>query len=196
MTTLAYVEPCAHCAGSGRPDAAVPTCRTARDRCLGCGGSGQRAVTHLVTVQLSWGGLFDGRPHDGLVHLVRGTTRGTPGPLLCGIDHHAPDGPGFSVGGGISGPGVTNTPCDGCVAAARSAFAGLPITGMRELSAPAAAAAGHVIARDVVEPEASRLRRDAVNAEEHLWMRCQDALYGTPHNGDDAHHEIEPGAGR
>jgi hypothetical protein len=56
--------------------------------------------------------------------------------------------------------------------------------------------AGHVIARDVVEPEASRLRRDAVNAEEHLWMRCQDALYGTPHNRDDAHHEIEPGAGR
>lgn len=101
-------------------------------------------VTYLSTVQLSWGGLFDSRPHDGLVHLVRGTRHGTPGKLLCGIDQHAKDGPGFSVGGGVSGPDINQVPCPGCVKAAKREFPDLPISGMRVASEPIAIAVGTV----------------------------------------------------
>lgn len=92
-----------------------------------------QAVTdtvYLSTLQFSWGGLFDSRPADGKAHLVRGAKRGTPGPTLCGIDRFAKDGPGWSVGGGVSGPGITHTPCEGCVAEARKTYPGLPITGL------------------------------------------------------------------
>lgn len=89
-------------------------------------------VTHLSTLQFGWGGLFDSRPADGYqAHLVRGTRRGTPGPTLCGIDRFAPDAPGWSVGGGISGPNITHQPCAACVAAARAQFPGL---GSQEVS--------------------------------------------------------------
>lgn len=96
-------------------------------------------VTGLCTLQFSWGGLFDGQPADGYaVHLIRETRRGTPGPTLCGIDRFAPDAPGWSRGGGISGPGITHKPCPGCAAAAREQFPGLPVTdgiGAREMAA-------------------------------------------------------------
>lgn len=99
-------------------------------------GLRDREVVALSTVQLSWGGLFDSQPHDGLVHLVRVTRHGTPGALLCGIDRFAKDGPGFSVGGGVSGPNIKQTPCAGCVEVASRDFAGLPISGMREAREP------------------------------------------------------------
>jgi len=87
-------------------------------------------ITALCTLQFSWGGLFDGRPADGYtVHLVRQAATGTPGPTLCGIDRFADDSPGWSVGGGISGPGITHKPCPGCATAAREQFPGLPVTG-------------------------------------------------------------------
>lgn len=86
----------------------------------------------LCTLQFSWGGLFDGRPADGYaVHLVRQKAcGGTPGPTLCGIDRFAEDAPGWSVGGGLSGPGITHAPCPGCATAAREQFPGLPVAGM------------------------------------------------------------------
>jgi hypothetical protein len=87
-------------------------------------------VTSLVTLQFSWGGLFDGRPADGhQVHLVRSTSRGTPGPTLCGIDRFAPETPGWSIGGGLDGHGITHKPCRGCVTTAHTEFPGLPISG-------------------------------------------------------------------
>ena len=63
-------------------------------------------VIALSTLQFSWGALLNWSPADDgfMVHLVRATKRGTPGPVLCGIDRFAQDGPGWSVGGGISGP--------------------------------------------------------------------------------------------
>lgn len=95
------------------------------------------AVIQLVTLQFAWGGLFDSRPADSLIHLVRGTDRGTPGPTLCGIDRFAKDAPGWSVGGGVSGPGIDLAPCQGCADAARAGYAGLPVVdgvGGREMA--------------------------------------------------------------
>ncbi len=87
-------------------------------------------ITALCTLQFSWGGLFDGRPADDYtVHLVRQAGRGTPGPTLCGIDRFAKDAPGWSVGGGISGPGIVHKPCPGCAQAGREQFPGLPVSG-------------------------------------------------------------------
>lgn len=91
--------------------------------------SGSLPVLALETLQFSWGGLWDGRLADGLVHLVRNTGRGTPGPTLCGVDRFAKDGPGFSVGGGISGPGIALAACGGCVESALREFPMLPIRG-------------------------------------------------------------------
>lgn len=87
-------------------------------------------VTSLVTLQFHTGGLFDSRPVDNYtVHLVRSTDRGTPGPTLCGIDRFAPDGAGWSIGGGTTGPGIKHRPCDGCVKTAQSEFPDLPVRG-------------------------------------------------------------------
>lgn len=97
-------------------------------------------VAALCTLQFSWGGLFDSQPADDYaVHLVRKRAGGTtPGPTLCGLDRFADDGPGWSVGGGIHGPGITHPPCPGCATAARDQFPGLPVTGSvgaREMAA-------------------------------------------------------------
>lgn len=95
-------------------------------------------VRCLVTLQFSK--QFD----DYAVHLVRVTNRGTPGPTLCGIDrfprdaNNVPTGPGWSVGGGVSGRGIEHKPCGGCVDTARREFPGLPVsgpTGAREIAA-------------------------------------------------------------
>lgn len=99
-------------------------------------------ITYLATLQFSWGGLFDGTPADRLIHLVRGTERGTPGATLCGVDRFAKDAPGWSVGGGVDGPGMVHTPCPDCVEVARRDFSGLPVKGMSCLSKPMAAALG------------------------------------------------------
>ncbi|HEY3958697.1 MAG TPA: hypothetical protein VGM53_35495 [Streptosporangiaceae bacterium] len=95
-------------------------------------------VTALVTLQFTWGGLFDASPAGDLIHLVRSTARGTPGPTLCGVDRFAPGGPGWSVGGGVDGPGIILQPCPGCVSTARASFPGLPVSGIvggRQLAA-------------------------------------------------------------
>jgi hypothetical protein len=86
-------------------------------------------VTGLITLQFAWGGLIGAKPADGLIHLLRSTGRGTPGPTLCDIDRFADDSPGWSVGGGVTGPGITLTPCPGCASAARENFPGLPVSG-------------------------------------------------------------------
>lgn len=123
-------------------------------------------VTHLHTLQFSWGGLLDATPADNLGHLVRGTKRGTPGPALCGIDRFAKDAPGWSVGGGVVPHGVTAfKPCAGCAEVASRDFPGLPVVGMRQLAEPLAAAASTTMVRyssDVAEAGAPRSARDAV----------------------------------
>jgi hypothetical protein len=97
-------------------------------------------IIALCTLQFSHGGLFDFGPaaDDYAVHLIRETRRGTPGPTLCGIDRFAKDSPGWSRGGGLSGPGIIHKPCPGCATAAREQFPGLPVTGSigaREMAA-------------------------------------------------------------
>lgn len=95
-------------------------------------------IVGLSTLQFHWGGLFDSKPTDHLVHLVRSTRTGTPGPTLCGIDRFDKDGPGWSVGGGVTGPGIRHDPCPGCVDVARRDYSGLPVSGMREQAEPVA----------------------------------------------------------
>ncbi|MEW6583438.1 MAG: hypothetical protein AB1416_11840 [Actinomycetota bacterium] len=92
-------------------------------------------VVGLETLQLSGCDRFT-QGVDRLVHLVRRTTRGTPGPTLCGIDRfHF----GFSVGGGIS---TITQPCHVCVEVARRMrfTAELPVTGMGAAAVDAAIA--------------------------------------------------------
>lgn len=88
-------------------------------------------ITALSTLQFHHGGVLDGEPADGYaVHLVRRKAAGgTPGPTLCGIDRFAGGFPSWSVGGGISGPGIVHKPCPGCAAGAREQFPGLPVAG-------------------------------------------------------------------
>jgi hypothetical protein len=91
----------------------------------------------LFTLQWAAGGLFDGRLVPGYdVCLVRALRHGgTPGPTLCGRDRFTRgDGqPGWSVGGGISGPNVDNKPCAACVAVREQDYPTLAVAGMREL---------------------------------------------------------------
>jgi hypothetical protein len=88
------------------------------------------AVTALETLQFHWGGLFDSVPADDYtVHLLRSTRTGTPGPSLCGINRFGADAPGFSAGGGITGPNIVHRACAGCADVARAEFPGLPVTG-------------------------------------------------------------------
>ncbi len=86
-------------------------------------------VKALTTLQFASGGLFDSVPTDHLIHLVRSTNRGTPGPTLCGIDRFAPNAPGWSVGGGVTGPHIVLAPCEGCADVARAEYPGLPVSG-------------------------------------------------------------------
>ena len=95
--------------------------------------------TALITCQMAWGGLLNAQP-EGSVHLVRSAPCGTPGPTLCGIERFGPDAPGWSLGGGVDGPGMVHVPCAGCITAAREDFPGLPVVGMAALSAPLTAA--------------------------------------------------------
>lgn len=68
--------------------------------------------------------------------------------------------PGWSVGGGVSGPGIRMAPCPGCVKAARSDFPGLPVAGMREASDPIAAAIGTEVYGHSFDVPALRAERD------------------------------------
>jgi hypothetical protein len=87
-------------------------------------------VVALATLQFHRGGLFDGRPVDHLVHLVRRTaTYGTPGPTLCGIDRFAKDSAGWSVGGGFYGQHKV-VACPSCLEGALADFVPIPIEGV------------------------------------------------------------------
>lgn len=77
-------------------------------------------MTNLVTVETSRPGdaytlLKSGAHLD--VHLAGPSERGGTGPCLCGFDRFASD-VGFSIGGGVSGPGYTHHPCAQCAALA------------------------------------------------------------------------------
>lgn len=89
-------------------------------------------VRALQTLQFSAGSLidFNGWRIDG-VHLVRYTDHGTPGPTLCGIDRFSndPSRPGWSLGGGVTGPNIKHTPCPGCADTARQTYPGVPVMG-------------------------------------------------------------------
>lgn len=92
-----------------------------------------RLVVKLSTLQWSVGGLFDSKTVPGWdVCLVTAVERGgTPGPTLCGIDRFRKDPPvpGWSVGGGVRGPGIENKACKGCAAVAREKYPDLPVYG-------------------------------------------------------------------
>lgn len=58
---------------------------------------------------------------DLFVHLAGPSESGGTGPCLCGFDRHARDEKGyhyigFSVGGGVTGPGYRHHPCPECTA--------------------------------------------------------------------------------
>lgn len=96
-------------------------------------------ITALVTCQMgasySVRALFGPRKAVYDVHLVRyrgavpGYSGGTPGPTLCDIDRFGDDAPGWTLGGGVDGPGVVQMRCTECTEVAFSDFPGLPIDG-------------------------------------------------------------------
>lgn len=119
---------CVECGWAGKPwnPKEAPGIQMTGGRC-----PEDRTVTALVTLQFASGGLFDPRPVDAYAcHLVRSTPNGTPGPTLCGLDRFAKAGAGWSLRGGVSGPGITHEPCPGCRDAARAEFPGLPVSGL------------------------------------------------------------------
>jgi hypothetical protein len=86
---------------------------------------------YLTTLQLAWGGLFDSRPADGVnIHLIRGSDKGSH-EALCGYDRHdrSPGRPGWSVGGGISGPDYIQILCEECASVAADQYPHLSIQG-------------------------------------------------------------------
>lgn len=86
-----------------------------------------RRIVALASLQFNGPGLFDA-PKDRRIHLVRMTVSGgTPGDTLCGIDRFAPAMPGWSVGGGVSGPGVDARPCGDCMGVADVNYPGAPV---------------------------------------------------------------------
>ena len=143
----------------------------------------EQEVTYLATLQLNWGGLFDSKPHDNLAHLVRGTRRGTPGPTLCGIDRFAKDGPGFSVGGGVTPHGVIFDACPGCVETALREFPGVPVAGMESMSTRLAEALGvpaHRHNMDVPLPPAEASDDDPPWRRRHIESRLLIEVEGQP----------------
>jgi hypothetical protein len=105
-----------------------------------------KQIVALSTLQFAWGGVFDAKPADDLIHLVRCSRIGTPGPTLCGIDRFTKGGPGWSVGGGVTGPNIKHTACGACVAVASSEYPGLSITG----------SVGASVMRAVLRPKSER----------------------------------------
>lgn len=84
-------------------------------------------IVALATLQFSYGGLFDSRPADHRIHLIRSARSGTPGPTLCDIDRFAKDAPGWGIGGGVTDPEAR--PCTDCVEVADDEYPGLPVWG-------------------------------------------------------------------
>lgn len=82
----------------------------------------------LTTIECSQPGarytLFESGPRL-IVHLAGPGETGGTGPCICGFDRHAAK-VGFSVGGGVTGPGVKH---DVCAVCARMSD-GRPISGV------------------------------------------------------------------
>lgn len=79
-------------------------------------------MTGLVTIECSRPGdaytLFSSGV-DLDVHLAGPSATGGTGPILCGFDRFTRDAAchwivGFSVGGGVTGPGYRHHPCADC----------------------------------------------------------------------------------
>ena len=90
-------------------------------------------MSALVTIECSLPGdpytLFRSGT-DLHVHLAAHSESGGTGPILCGFDRFARDSEGriaigFSVGGGVTGPGYRHHPCQECT----SLIAGRPVQG-------------------------------------------------------------------
>jgi hypothetical protein len=94
-----------------------------------------RTIKALSTLQMASPGhayTLLGPPQSAYgIHLIRvaANAQGTPGPTLCGIDRFAKGTPGWSVGGGVSGPEIDQIPCPGCVEVACSEYPDLPLEG-------------------------------------------------------------------
>ena len=88
--------------------------------------------TSLVTLQFGWGGLFDFMPIEYTYNICLITGIWTGPHTLCGRDRFAKDAPGWSKGGGVSGPGVRLSPCRNCAQAAAIVYPGLPIHGLQD----------------------------------------------------------------
>lgn len=106
---------CAACDGRDRLRAAASTKATPYASTSG--------ETHVVPIKPPAGfqtcNVY--RDRRQVSHLVRSVNGGTPGPTMCGLTRFdsAPgakdaDLPGWSMGGGVSGPGVEQVPCPAC----------------------------------------------------------------------------------
>jgi hypothetical protein len=84
--------------------------------------------TILVTVQFAVGGLFDAVPTSDLIHLNANYSE-TSRYTLCGIDMFPRDrrGPGFSRGGGVTGPDMRHVPCPTCRVVAANRYPDLTV---------------------------------------------------------------------
>lgn len=89
-------------------------------------------AAHLVTIECSRPGdaysLFASGMHLD-VHLAGPGTTGGTGAILCGFDRFARDedgriAVGFSVGGGVTGPGYKHHPCPDCASLIRGRSVG------------------------------------------------------------------------
>lgn len=95
-----------------------------------------RTVVELTPVQTRAGGeggydLFTGcgenAPTVYDIHLVPMTPNGSAAPMLCGMPRFGKDAPGWSLRGGVYGPGVVQRPCADCCATAVAEYLGLPV---------------------------------------------------------------------
>lgn len=88
--------------------------------------------TSLLTLQWGWGGLADFEPVKGVYNICLITGTWTGPYTLCGREPYAKDAPGWSKGGGVSGPDVNLAPCRNCAQAAAIIYPELPICGLRD----------------------------------------------------------------
>ena len=90
---------------------------------------GRPQLVMLVTIQFAVGGLIDAEPVGDLIHLNANHSPSLS-TTLCGIEMFSKGGkpgPGWSRGGGVTGPGMTHRPCPGCATVAADTFPGLPV---------------------------------------------------------------------
>lgn len=67
----------------------------------------------LITIQFGWGGLLDTKPVDDVIHLNANYAE-TSSYTLCGLALFGDKAPGWSRGGGVTGPNLTHVACPTC----------------------------------------------------------------------------------